>query len=255
MAKLYWGLKRWQWLVIFLVAIWGGYLNTKGESSMPIVASILLTAPLYYILVRISVGAFRYLKYEYWDNPLYANPNKKQREEKYFTLVLSGLLLFVLSIASAFAIGAVTGPDNVDPDNPYNKETLVVGMNGSVSQNEEVAVKEAFEYWEGTSEKYAGYPIQYDFQLNEENPDVLVEWEDEIESCGERYDVDPAGCADLVSENYTVPEPVVIRIERRYSYGETIELLRHEVGHTLGLRHDDEPQRIMAVEEMRDRDS
>ncbi|WP_255168481.1 matrixin family metalloprotease [Natrononativus amylolyticus] len=133
----------------------------------------------------------------------------------------------------------------VHPDNPYEKESLTIAVdNNEVERDKMYLINESLEYWENNSETYAGYPIEYNLQPDSENPDVKITWTDNLGSCGGSLDRIAIGCAPIVNES--VPDTVSITVETGYTDNTTRTVLKHELGHTLGLDHDDEPQEIMS---------
>lgn len=133
----------------------------------------------------------------------------------------------------------------VSHPNPYDKETLTVGLEQEVPADEEThdIVEEALEYWEDNVDTYAGYAIEYDYQPNADEVDVLITVVEEIVTCG-THTGEIMGCAPLVEDR--APETAQIRIVSGYRRKWMQETLKHELGHTLGLDHDDEPAHIMS---------
>lgn len=244
MAQLYYGLKRWQWALVALLGV-ANALQTLSEygSMLELLAGIGLSTFGAALLARIIVGAFRYVTYIFWNRNHPTSAVKVNRERKFFNLFAVCLVLF----AGAFAL-AVLSPSDVDPDNPYGQETLVVASAHAPNDSHHTMTEDALEYWEGnTSDEYADYPIEYEYEPTAEDPDIRIRWVTEIDSCGENDHENLAGCADLVTNDREVPETVVVRVETDHSRAETIATLKHELGHTLGLTHDDEPQEVMSI--------
>ncbi len=135
--------------------------------------------------------------------------------------------------------------DTVDDDNPYGDETLVVEIDDSEAErNVTPVVTDSLEYWEQNSEQYADYPIEYEVDADE-HPDVRIVWVDNLEKCDEMADESIAGCADLVED--TAPGTALVEVESGLSKEQATETLKHELGHTLGLRHGDAPQDVMSA--------
>lgn len=134
-----------------------------------------------------------------------------------------------------------------DPDNPYRKATLVVGLENRGNASREFAplVREALAYWEENADRYAGYPIAYELRPDATEPDVAVTVVEDVD-CGE--DIHVAGCADVISEPGQFDPPVSVRVADGFTDRSTVDVLTHEFGHTLGLDHADEPQSVMAPE-------
>lgn len=142
---------------------------------------------------------------------------------------------------------STTDGDDPDDPNPYGKQTLTVGLQQEVSARHDMEeiIHPSLEYWEENSEYYAGYPIEYEYRPNTDDPDVLIIVVEDIEECG-NHTGEIAGCAPVPQD--TAPETAEIRIVAGYRKDWMKSTLKHELGHTLGLEHDDEPAHIMSNE-------
>lgn len=133
----------------------------------------------------------------------------------------------------------------VDPQNPYDKKNLTVAVEADRDyERYRNITREALDYWEQNSSRYAGYPINYDIVDNQSNHDIVVNWTEEVDICDLTYSNKTIGCADLVVDD--APSTVTVDVERGYLRSQSVELVKHELGHTLGLDHDDEPEKVMS---------
>ncbi len=145
------------------------------------------------------------------------------------------------------SLGATGLPSAVHEkyDNPHQQTTLTVGVNytddGIVDQSDQI--KAAFDYWEANSMEYSGYPIVYEFEPDETDPDVILEFTNNISVCGSTWNPRTIGCAPVVTSPYF--GPLEVSIKSSYDPAATEWILKHELGHTLGLEHGDDPEDIM----------
>jgi hypothetical protein len=132
-----------------------------------------------------------------------------------------------------------------DADNPYQQRELVVAVAAPTNGSRAFAplVREALSYWEASSERYAGYPIEYRLAPDAADPDVRVRFVDAVGECGTEDGA--AGCAPVITEPGQFDPPVTVRVRGGFSDESTVGVLKHEFGHTLGLAHGDPPDDVM----------
>jgi hypothetical protein len=172
---------------------------------------------------------------------------------------MRGLAVALLVVLAGCTVpvdpGAVGSPDDsptaeptatVDPDNPWRKPELTVAVRTAADDDRDYGplLEEALSYWEANATRYAGYPLSFRTVDEEDDPDIVVTFVDEVAGCEGVADV--AGCAPVPSTDSRVARPATVEIRTGLSDASTVTVLEHEFGHALGLRHDDEPQPLMA---------
>ncbi|MCL9813945.1 hypothetical protein [Natranaeroarchaeum aerophilus] len=145
-------------------------------------------------------------------------------------------------------ISAATGPDRPWANLPVTvtlDDQTEVGREGF-----EGLLLDAMVYWEDHSEEYAGYEIEYTFEPtldDHEDADIVVELVEDVQTCSvEGHDQEAVGCAPVITGS--APETARVEIKDGFSDDLTLVTIKHELGHTLGLGHDDEPQSIMSAD-------
>lgn len=144
---------------------------------------------------------------------------------------------------------ASPNPDLSD-DNPFGQRVVPVRVNDTVDdgRNTTRLVQRAIEYWNPRIERHT--PFDYRFELADDPADARVEvrYVENIDSCGRDHDERTVGCAPLLEEGRTAPDVVVAEIEVHGANSAVTGTIQHELGHILGLRHDDEPLVVMGFQ-------
>ncbi|WP_049985310.1 matrixin family metalloprotease [Halobellus rufus] len=132
-----------------------------------------------------------------------------------------------------------------DGSNPWGTEPVVVAVCDTAGTDREWTplVAEATAYWETNADRFAGFPVDYEVRPDASDPDVVVEFVDEVPECDDSTDA--AGCAPLIEDSRQIDRPETVYVRTGFSDNSTVRVLEHEFGHTLGLTHDDEPAEIM----------
>jgi hypothetical protein len=103
-------------------------------------------------------------------------------------------------------------------------------------------VREATAFWEANGQ-YLGFEVRYDVRPDAENPDLIVAFTDRVPDCGNVADA--VGCAPLVTDRRQIDRPETVWVKTGLSDESTALVTKHELGHTLGLTHDDPPRDVM----------
>jgi hypothetical protein len=143
-----------------------------------------------------------------------------------------------------------TRMENLGGGSPWSDGPVVVTVESEAAADRENfpgLVAEATDYWERNAEEYAGFDVTYEFRpaADVDDPDVRVVLVDTVTECPEHSDeFVTVGCAPLITGE--APDTARVQIKSGYSDGLMLTTIKHELGHTLGLGHDDEPAEIMS---------
>lgn len=145
------------------------------------------------------------------------------------------------------ATAASRGSAGTGPGTGPWGERVVVGVRSSAEPGRDYAalVREATEFWEANAEQYTGYPIQYEVRPDAPDPDLVVEFVETVPDCNGVGDA--AGCAPVITDSRQIDRPETVYVRGGLSNSSTVLVVEHELGHTLGLGHDDAPADVMAA--------
>lgn len=155
------------------------------------------------------------------------------------------------SLATAAAGCTASIQDRTWIGHPFAGTTVTVRVDDRSDTDHDVAAiaREALAYWEDHSEAYAGFEVSFDV-VAADDPDLVVEYVDDPDDCRdvEGYSEHVLGCAPIVRPGTRLRETVrAIVVAGARPYGKIRITTKHELGHVLGLGHDDEPQEIMST--------
>ena len=178
------------------------------------------------------------------------------RTPRALLILAIGAVLLAGALAAFYFVGSDAGTELVSPgstdgptteesvDNPWGKLTLNVTVDGDGYMKD--STEEAVGYWEKNVDEYT--PHEVSFRMSDTDPDIVVEPVDEIGACGHVASLpDALGCAPLINSS-RAPATAEVRIVSGYSRNTTVRVIKHEMGHVLGLSHGDEPADIMSAE-------
>lgn len=134
-----------------------------------------------------------------------------------------------------------TGPDNQWGKNPV---TVAVEHYADTDRNITPLVADAIAYWNANATRYAGVDVTFQLARDAANPDVRIVLTEHLPRCGDDTG-DYLGCAPVIDPGETPPVTAHVEILAGYTDDTTREVVKHELGHVLGLDHDDAPQPLM----------
>lgn len=142
--------------------------------------------------------------------------------------------------------GSDAGDGTAAPDNPWRAETVVVGVDDSANESRDLdpVVGRAVDYWNGEGTQYGTYDVEFVLRSDAEEPDVIVRLVETVDCDG----AVAAGCASLLNTSNRADRPEEVQLQEGYVDDSLALVAKHEFGHLLGLRHDDEPRAVMRPE-------
>ena len=150
-------------------------------------------------------------------------------------------------VSSPTTAGHGTGPrTTAEPGRIWPDEPIVVAIEDATGDDRDFAplVRAGLEYWAGNASRYAGYPVEFVLEPDAADPDVEIRIVRDITDCDGTGDA--IGCAPYVTDRERIDRPVTVQIVAGLSDESTIHVIKHELGHVLGLDHGDPPQDVMA---------
>jgi hypothetical protein len=141
---------------------------------------------------------------------------------------------------------ALTTDEVIDRPNPWGTDELTVAIDNSANESRtfEPLVRDSLDFWANNSTRYAGYEVDLELDPNASDPDLVIAFVESIDSCANV--TNPAGCAPYVTADGNATRPVTVEVVGSYSNESTRLILKHELGHVLGLNHSMEPESVMA---------
>lgn len=132
---------------------------------------------------------------------------------------------------------------------PLSGSTTLSIVDESESHHDlERLTREALRYWTANAADYAGFGVSFELTASDSDIElVFLENRNDLRGCREHASQGVLGCAPLLKNGHRPTRPITVEVvvaER--PYGDILVTVKHELGHTLGLTHDDEPANIMS---------
>ncbi|GAB7095650.1 hypothetical protein JCM30237_28040 [Halolamina litorea] len=129
--------------------------------------------------------------------------------------------------------------------NPWNESTLTVAVDAGPLADREAAahVRAAAAFWSDHGDLFAGYDADFAVDPDAAEPDAVVQFVGNVTACDDVSHA--AGCAPLIHESGDIDRPETVTVEAGLSNASTEHVVRHELGHLLGIEHGEAPREVM----------
>ena len=136
---------------------------------------------------------------------------------------------------------ATPRPTPEDAVNPWGYSPIVVAIDDDASGIRRWAamVEDALEFWNTEGKEHTGYDYRFVLDDEVEDPDLVIQFRDSITQCGDEQNEAIIGCAPELGYHQVEEETPTVEIEAGYTDESTTETIIHEIGHALGMEHED----------------
>lgn len=134
------------------------------------------------------------------------------------------------------------------PGNPWQREPVTVAISTPADHNRNytTVVERAIRYWNTTGAEHAEWAPVFAVDPDSERPDIVVQFVNEIHHCGIDTGGVAIGCASRLEADDRPAHPEYVRVNLGLTNASTYRVVRHELGHILGLEHGEGPGEAMA---------
>lgn len=149
-------------------------------------------------------------------------------------------------ISAATPTATPTSTATPAPDNPWQQEVVTVSISNHANDRDlEPLLDEALTYWNEHAAEHGEYTVEFELAADATDADIRLVFQENV-YCGDTHDVDDTlGCAPIIESDNRVSEPQTVYIKAGYTNTSTVDTMKHEFGHVLGVEHDDEPEEWM----------
>ena len=136
------------------------------------------------------------------------------------------------------------------PSHPYENHAPSVNIQDDSDADFDVesVATEALEYWVESASRYVGFDFDYE-KSGRDSADLTIEYTDESRQCGKHVSEERIlGCAPLLRDGDSGDRVSLWVVVDDRPRGRVVTTTKHELGHVLGLTHDDGPAEIMSTD-------
>lgn len=148
---------------------------------------------------------------------------------------------------TATELPPITLTPEPEVQNPWRKAPIVVATRYENESDREYTarIREAIQFWQTDGAAHPTWEPAFVVRPDAADPDIVVEFKSTIDRCELDHPGTATGCASVLRPDSSPSHPEVIEIVPQETQYQNRELLKHEFGHVLGLRHGDEPIDVM----------
>ncbi len=156
----------------------------------------------------------------------------------------------VVGVACSNAGCLSLDPGSESPAHPFADSTVAVRIDNNSDTDRDVVAnaRQALEFWEEYSQEYIGFDIEFEV-VSDEDPEMVIAYADDPSGCEavDGFSDRVLGCAPVLRPGSRPNLPVTARVVAgARPFGKILVTTKHEIGHVLGLGHDDDPREIMS---------
>lgn len=136
--------------------------------------------------------------------------------------------------------------------NPWGEEPIVIAIQSpnNTRVNYTKSVLRSVNYWKANNHTDLRYRPNFVVEPSERRAHILIRFVTSIDSCGESVTNETIGCAPILTADDRAASPEIVRVQKGLTNKSTYRVVRHELGHILGLQHGEGPAQVMSPSDL-----